>query len=398
MVLVSLFDIKIFPFLRISLRGLSKAIKSYIDNVRIPAARQIGGVTEHCIELNLISPRLLGAVTRLEPGIEFSMTVVNGVPLPKMNDHKIGDATGRDLAPSQRAAYIKIFQQLQLDSGAADDKQDTLDVFEIQKGLKELGHRFTIREVEAMMRLADREADQASELRTSTQRLVENVAGRMEGTLQGTFQSLDNAKLIAFDQAARYRRSAAADASSAPAPQSFLGMFSYRSAAATTHAEIEMGEDGVRPTPDADGFVGDDEGTEEDDGGGETRVRSDEELINACQLAVANMPGGVRGVRALLQSWVGGELPIEFKRQLQLLSPGLSDHEFDTLYRRFRRAHKTVKWKNAIKGDDGMFTQVCLCTSHHCLLKYAEFVRTSLFVSAPHMMLQSHPHRMSFWT
>ena len=362
MVLVSLFDIKIFPFLRISLRGLSKAIKSYIDNVRIPAARQIGGVTEHCIELNLISPRLLGAVTRLEPGIEFSMTVVNGVPLPKMNDHKIEDATGRDLAPNQRAAYIKIFQQLQLDSGAADDKQDTLDVFEIQKGLKQLGHRFTIREVEAMMRLADREADQASELRTSTQRLVENVAGRMEGTLQGTFQSLDNAKLIAFDQAARYRTSAAADASSAPAPQqSFLGMFSYRSAAATTHAEIDMGEDGVRPTPDADGFVGDDEGTEEDDGGGETRVRSDDELINACQSAVANMPGGRV---ALLQSWVGGDLPNEFKRQLlQLPSPGLSDDEIGTLNRRFRRAHKTVKWKNAIKGDDGMFTQVCLCTS-----------------------------------
>jgi hypothetical protein len=377
-VLVSLFDMKIFPFMRISLRGFAMAIKTYIDNVRIPKARPEGLQTGHVVELNLITPRPPkgddgdgdgggeGYVAPVEVrqyacGIEFSDTVVDGVPLPHDSGQTISDATGKDLTPDQREAYLKIFKGLQIDHGVAGDNLDTLDVFEIQKGLKQLGHKFTLKEVEAMIGLADREADEASELRSRTQMLVEGIEGAYDtarGKTRGAQRQVIAAATAKREEAEK-AAAAAKQAAKSAAAHGFGGVFGFgsshhhsASAEADTPApphEPREASDGVELTHSEAAAAADAAAA-----AAPPPLTSDELQTVCLEVAASSdFKGGV----SKIQSFVGKGLDSRFQyivRSKKLLP----NHEITRLDTLFRKATKNVKWKHAIQGHDGMITEV----------------------------------------
>ena len=101
--LVIVFDLKLFPMVKITFRGLGKTVKTVLENVRLPRSRPIGGQTDFTAKLKLFTGKGHESQVLSKPGLEFSNTVSKGVPLPREAANRIKDATSKD-RPDQGAA------------------------------------------------------------------------------------------------------------------------------------------------------------------------------------------------------------------------------------------------------------------------------------------------------
>ena len=119
-ILTFLFDAKVFPFLRITMTGMAKGLKTYLDNCRFPSARPKSKLFDHRVKLRV-------SVTDPRNGIEL-VTVPKGQPQParaRDEDEELFERLEREAElprldekaakERERHMFANIFQDLDTD-------------------------------------------------------------------------------------------------------------------------------------------------------------------------------------------------------------------------------------------------------------------------------------------